>query len=150
MSLVEGMIPVSHCRSSLEADLALWRVCGCDDGGWFLVSEWDLENNLGGERKGSVGIGELQNSDVGMGNFSSVRVEVAWFVLDAGVVVIFHVTAGWVVQIGMDFFQSFFSHTLFVSPLSIPLLRFVAVSISSGCASGGCCFSFSFFNDTGV
>ena len=34
-SSVQRKIPFSPCRSSLEADLALWWVCGCNDDGWF-------------------------------------------------------------------------------------------------------------------
>ena len=69
MSSVQRMIPVSPYRSTLEVGLALWRVCGCDDDGWFLVSEWNRENLLGcfpgfirkpetilgGEKEGSFG-----------------------------------------------------------------------------------------------
>ena len=103
--------------------------------------------------KGSalLGIGELQYSDVGIGIVLTVRAEVARFVLGAGVFTDVQVIAGCVVETGVDFFLvKFFSSSLFVSQLALLLLRFVVVSISSGCSTGGCCFIFSFFFfDTG-
>ena len=39
ISSVQRVIPFSPCRLSLEANLTLWRICGCNDDEWFLVSE---------------------------------------------------------------------------------------------------------------
>ena len=146
----QKMIPVSPCRSSFEADLALWCVFGVDDDddydGRIRFSDQDRESNLGAEKEGSV-------TDRGASIFRcwdrevfSVRVEVAWFVLGA-VVVIFQVVAGFVVEIEFDFFlQVFISHSLFVSPLSLLLFRFVVVSIPQAVPPVGAAFSFSPFS----
>ena len=68
-----------------------------------------------------LGIEELQNLYVGMGNVLSVRVELAWFVLGAGIVVVFQVVAGCAVEIGVDFFGKVFLPILVrVSTVSPP------------------------------
>ena len=59
--------------------------------------------------------------------------------LGARAFVDFQVVAGCVVEIGVDFFwKSFFSPSLFVSPPSLLLFRFMVVSISPGRSSSGC------------
>ena len=81
----------------------------------------DRDGRTAREVKGRemFGIGELNYSDVGMGNVLSVRVEVAWFVLGVGVV--FQVVAGYVFEIGVDFFFFFAKFSpLLVCVLTVP------------------------------
>ena len=76
----------------------VWMMTG---GFWFLNetgrTTWDVKG------KAVLGIVELHGLDVGLGNVLSVRVEVVWFVLGAGVGIVsgveFEVVVGFVVDV---------------------------------------------------
>ena len=68
-SFVQRVIPVSLCRSSLEADLALWRVTGS----FYFSNEtgriaWEVKV------RAVLGIMELHCPNIGIENVWSVRV----------------------------------------------------------------------------
>ena len=145
--LCTKMIPMSPCRSSFEAALVFWQVCGVDDeddGGFYFRNEtgrtaWEVKE------RAVLGIGELPYQDVGMGNVLSVKAEVAWFLLGCGCFSGYGWVCGW--DWGGVSLQSFFFPSFAVSPLSLLLFRFVEVSMTLGCSSGGCCFFFFFLDD---
>ena len=140
---VQKMIALSLCRSSFDTDLVLERVwCfGIDDDEWSLVSEWDRKNSLRGEREGSVGDKGASMTECWDWGFGECR----GCMICAG-----RWVCGWfsgcglvcVLGFGDCSLHCFFSPSMVVSPLSLLLFKFMNVSMSSDCSSGGCCFFF--------